>query len=97
VALVVLDQVNLSKWAEREGVTLGDVAQNPRVRELIKIELEKYSKDFRSYEKPKNFLLISDDFTTENGMLTPKMSVRRNQVLQNYQAALDQLYSTTAQ
>jgi long-chain acyl-CoA synthetase len=62
------------------------------VRDLIKAELEKYSKDFRSYEKPKNFILISEDFSTENGMLTPKMSVRRNKVLQNYQAALDKLY-----
>ncbi len=92
VALVVLDPVNLAKWAEREGVTLGDPTQNPRVQELLKGELEKYSKDFRSYERPKGSLLITEDFTTDNGMLTPKMSVRRNQVLKNYQAALDKLY-----
>jgi long-chain acyl-CoA synthetase len=92
VALVVLDAINLGKWAEREGVTLGDAAGNPRVQELIKGELEKYSKDFRSYERPKASLLITEDFSVENGMLTPKMSVRRNQVLQNYQAALDALY-----
>jgi long-chain acyl-CoA synthetase len=92
VALVVLDPTNLGKWAEREGVKLGDLATDPQVRELIKGELEKYAKDFRSYEKPKNFALITDDFSTENGMLTPKMSVRRNQVLANYQAMLDALY-----
>lgn len=92
VALVVLDPANLAKWAEREGITLGDAAQNPRVQELIKAELDKYSKDFRSYERPKGQLLITQDFTVENGMLTPKMSVRRNHVLKNYQAALDKLY-----
>jgi long-chain acyl-CoA synthetase len=92
VALVVLNQVNLAKWAEREGVTLGDPTSNPRVRELIKGELEKHSKDFRGYERPKGFALITDDFTVENGMLTPKMSVRRNQVLKQYQATLDKLY-----
>jgi long-chain acyl-CoA synthetase len=92
IALVVLDLVNLRKWAEREGITLGDPVQDPQVRDLIKAELEKYSKDFRSYEKPKNFALISDDFTTENGLLTPKMSVRRNKVLAAYQATLDALY-----
>ncbi len=92
VALVVLDLANLTKWAEREGVTLGDPVKNERVRELIKGELEKHSKDFRSYERPKGFTLITADFTTENGMLTPKMSVRRNKVLENYQAELDKLY-----
>lgn len=92
VALVVLDLVNLGKWAERESISLGDPTTNPRVRELLKGELEKYSKDFRSYERPKNFALITADFSVENGMLTPKMSVRRNQVLQHYQATFDALY-----
>lgn len=92
VALVVLDLANLEKWAAREGVTLGDAANNPRVRDLIKAELEHFSKDFRSYERPKNFALTTADFSTENGMLTPKMSVRRNQVLKNYQSTLDALY-----
>jgi long-chain acyl-CoA synthetase len=93
VALIVLNQVNLAKWAEREGVTLGDATTNPRVTELIRSELETHSKDFRGYERPKSFALTTDDFTVENGMLTPKMSVRRNQVLKHYQAVLDKLYS----
>ncbi len=93
VALVVLNGPNLQRWAEREGVTLGDPTQNPRVRELIKSELEKHSKDFRSYERPKNFALLTADFSVENGMLTPKLSVRRNQVLKHYQGTLDALYS----
>ena len=92
VALVVLDPTNLAKWAEREGVTLGDPTQNPKVRELIKAELERCAKDFRSYERPKAFALLSEDFTAGNGMLTPKMSVRRNRVIEHYSAVLDGLY-----
>jgi len=92
VVLVVLNQANLAKWAEREGVTLAEPTTNPRVRELIKAELEQHSKDFRGYERPKAFALITADFTAENGMLTPKMSIRRNRVLANYQSLLDALY-----
>jgi long-chain acyl-CoA synthetase len=92
VALVVLDLVNLSKWSEREGVTLGEPTTNPKVRELIAAELEKYSKAFRNYERPKSFALITADFTVENGMLTPKMSVRRNRVLDRYLETLEKLY-----
>jgi long-chain acyl-CoA synthetase len=93
VALVVLNLVNLNKWAERERVTLGDPTKNPQVRDLIKSELEQHSKSFRSYERPKAFALIQEDFTTENGMLTPKMSVRRNKVLDHYRATLEALYN----
>jgi long-chain acyl-CoA synthetase len=93
VALVVLNVANLAKWAEREGITLGDPLKNPKVNDLIKSELEQHSKAFRGYERPRGFALLTDDFTTENGMLTPKMSVRRNKVLQNYQSVLDRLYS----
>ncbi|HVY27087.1 MAG TPA: long-chain fatty acid--CoA ligase [Polyangiaceae bacterium] len=92
VALIVLNQLNLEKWATREGVTLGDPTKNPKVQELIRAELEQHSKSFRSYERPKAFALITADFTVENGMLTPKMSVRRNQVLKAYQSTLDALY-----
>jgi long-chain acyl-CoA synthetase len=92
VALVVLNLVNLEKWAAREGVSLGDPVKNPRVSELVKADLERLSKDFRGYERPKGFALITADFTVENGLLTPKMSVRRNHVLKQYQATLDALY-----
>ncbi len=92
VCLVVLNMVNLEKWAEREGVTLGDATTNPKVRALIESELEQHSKGFRSYERPKNFAIIAQDFTVENGMLTPKMSVRRNRVLEHYKDVLEKLY-----
>ncbi len=92
VALVVVDAANLAKWAQREGVTLGDPTQNPKVRQLIGDELQRCSKDFRSYERPKAFALLSDDFTTDNGLLTPKMSVRRNRVIERYDSVLRGLY-----
>jgi long-chain acyl-CoA synthetase len=93
VALVVLNQAALGKWAEREGVSLGDPTKDQRVQALVRAELERLSQDFRGYERPKAFALIVADFTPENGMLTPKMSVRRNKVLQTYQGMLDALYS----
>jgi long-chain acyl-CoA synthetase len=96
VALVVLDMANLEKWAEREQIRLGDPTKDERVRALIAGELEKYSKDFRSYEKPKAFTLIRDDFTVENGMLTPKMSVRRNRVFEVYKGELEALYGKSS-
>ena len=93
VALVVPDMPALEKWAQETGVTLGDVAYNPRVKQLLAAELERYSAGFKSYERPKDLLVTTEDFTQANNLLTPKMSLKRRNVMQKYEAALDGLYT----
>jgi long-chain acyl-CoA synthetase len=93
VALVVIDEPAVSKWAREKGLEIKDFASDPAVRELIGKELETRSRNFRSYEKPKAFLLIGEDFTIENGLLTPSLKVRRNLVLARYQPNLEALYA----
>ena len=93
VALVVPDMPALEKWAQENGVTLGDVAYNPRVKQLLAAELERYSAGFKSYERPKDLLVTTEDFTQANNLLTPKMSLKRRNVMQKYEAALDALYT----
>jgi long-chain acyl-CoA synthetase len=92
VALVVPDLPALQNWAKEQGHTLGDITKDPKVRELLRGELEKYSATFKSYERPKNFAILTEDFTTENDMLTPKLSLKRRNVLARYGADLEALY-----
>ncbi len=92
VALVVLDEPAVRKWASDNGVEVADPTKNDKVRELIKSELEARGKDFKGYERPQKFMLISDDFTTENGMLTPTLKLKRRNVLAKYEGDLDALY-----
>jgi long-chain acyl-CoA synthetase len=92
VALVVPDLENLGHWAARERVELGDIPKNPRVRALIQQELAERGSSLRSFERPKAFLLVVKDFTTENGFLTPSLKLKRSRVLQAYGAELEALY-----
>ncbi|MCB9689652.1 MAG: long-chain fatty acid--CoA ligase [Alphaproteobacteria bacterium] len=93
VALVVPDKAALDKWAADNGVDLGDVASNPKVIELLKAEVAAHSKGaFKGYERPKDILITTDDFTTDNGLLTPTMKLKRNKVLEIYGAKLDGMY-----
>jgi long-chain acyl-CoA synthetase len=92
VALVVPDLENLREWAAREQVELGDIPKNPRVRALIQQELAERSSNLRSFERPKAFLLVVEDFTTENGFLTPSLKLKRSRVLEAYGAELEALY-----
>ncbi len=92
VALVVPDSDALRTWAARQGIALGDVRSNQKVRDLIRSEIETLSKEIKGYERVQNFVLVLEDFTTENGMLTPTLKVKRRVVLERYEQELDALY-----
>jgi long-chain acyl-CoA synthetase len=92
VALVVLDRAAIQKWAESEGVQLHDLPQDDRVRHLIHDELERHSAPFKAFERPVKFVIAAEDFTIENGMLTPTLKLKRRKVLERYGADLERLY-----
>ena len=43
-------------------------------------------------EKVKKIKLIKEEFTIENGMLTPTLKLKRKKILENYKAELEKLY-----
>ena len=94
VALIVPDMEALEKWARDQGVSgSGDeLVKNERVQALMREQIDKYSGEFKQFEKIKKFKLITEDFTIENGMLTPKMSVKRRKVMERWGDDLEALY-----
>lgn len=94
VALVVPDKGAIEKWGKDNGVdTSGDWTKDAKARALFKAELDAHSKQgFKGYEKPQAFVLTLEDFTTDNGLLTPTLKLKRNKVLEKYGAQLDALY-----
>jgi long-chain acyl-CoA synthetase len=72
----------------------GELAQDQKkLREVIAAELDKYSSDWKSYERVKKFMIAPEEFTTANDMLTPTLKVKRRNVIKKYGADLDKLYS----
>jgi long-chain acyl-CoA synthetase len=96
VVLVVIDEAAISKWAREKNLEIKDPTNDQAVKDLIGKELEARARDFKGYEKPKAFQLIREDFTVENGLLTPSLKVKRKLVLDRYQSAIDALYETRA-
>jgi long-chain acyl-CoA synthetase len=45
-----------------------------------------------SYAKIKRFALLPEDFTVENGALTPTLKVKRRTVTDRYRDVIDALY-----
>ncbi len=96
VALLCADLNAVKKFAQEQGLGTQSpeaLLENPKVRELFKKELEKYSEDFKGFESVKDFAVIAEDFTTENDMLTPSLKVKRRKVMEKYGKTVDALYT----
>jgi long-chain acyl-CoA synthetase len=96
VALIVPDRDALQRWAPQTETPLGDPLTNPRVRALITSELEQRGANMKSFERPRGFALLEEDFTVDNGLLTPSMKLRREKVLALYKDRIEALYRPTA-
>ncbi|HEX7700460.1 MAG TPA: long-chain fatty acid--CoA ligase [Kofleriaceae bacterium] len=92
VALVVLAVAEVRAWLADHGLPGGAPAQRPEVHELIAHELERLSRDFRGYERVREFVMIEEPFTAENGLLTPTLKLKRREALARYGEALEALY-----
>jgi long-chain acyl-CoA synthetase len=94
VALVVPDMESLQSWAKDQGISGSgeSLLKSDRVRALIREQVDRHSGDFKQFEKIKKIHLIAEDFSVENGMLTPKMSVKRRVVMERYGESLEALY-----
>jgi long-chain acyl-CoA synthetase len=100
VALVVVNVDAVKKWATEQQTTLpGDadaVLKDDRVKSLLRREIEKYGSAFKGFESIQDFALIKDDFTTDNGMLTPSLKLKRRKVVEVYGSIIDGLYAAKA-
>jgi long-chain acyl-CoA synthetase len=69
-----------------------ELLERDETRRLIAAELDRYSKDFKGYERVKKFALLPEEFTTSNGFLTPKLSLKRRVVMERYGELLHSLW-----
>ncbi len=61
-------------------------------KEKIKLIIENINKNLTLIEKIKKFILIYEEFTIENGMLTPTLKLKRKEIIKNYKQQLENLY-----
>ena len=95
VALIVANVDAVREWGQTNGVTSSDPATllaDPKVRALFKSEIAKHGSAFKGFEDVRDFALIDKDFTTENGMLTPSLKLKRRKVMEEYGKLIDSLY-----
>jgi long-chain acyl-CoA synthetase len=96
ILLVVPDYERLDPWAKEQGIATADraaLAGDARVQALVERETLGRLTGFARYEMPKKVLVIPEEFTIDNGMLTPKLSIKRHVVEKRYAAQIEALYA----
>ena len=60
--------------------------------EIIFKEIEKINKNLSKIEKIKKFFVIKEQFTIENGLMTPTLKLKRYKIIQKYKNEFEKLY-----
>jgi long-chain acyl-CoA synthetase len=86
----------LEKWARDNAVSFSSRAElvaNPHVQALYEDAVAAVNENLARFEKLKRVLVLPDEFTIENGILTPTMKLRRRVVDDRYRKQIDDLYA----
>jgi len=86
----------LEAWAKENNIPFSSRAEliaNTKVQTLYDGIVEEVNKNLARFEKLKRVLLVPDEFTPENGVLTPTMKLRRRVVEDRYRRQIDELYA----
>lgn len=99
VCLIYPEFETLEKFASENGISArrDGIAANPMVLEFVSGEVTSALENrYAHYEIPKSFLLLTEDFTVENGLLTQTLKLKRNKVYQKYREEIEALYEEQA-
>jgi long-chain acyl-CoA synthetase len=94
-ALILIDEDNVTKFAQDHRLPFGtfaELTQVPEVKRLIAHEVEAVNKTLSQVEAVKRFALLPRRFYEEEGDVTPTKKVKRRNVEKRYADLVESLY-----
>ena len=94
VAIIVPDNDFCQQWASKhnKNFSLTQMVKDNDFYSTIQESVDRVNKKLSVIEKVRNFIIIDNEFTIENEMMTPTMKVRRFVVKERYGKQLEKLY-----
>jgi long-chain acyl-CoA synthetase len=104
VAVLVPNWDKLATWALANSLpnlslapSTEELRDHPDVQAFLKQEIVLRLKDkVKKYEMPQAWLLLTEPFSVENELLTPKMSIKRHAVVAKYNGEIEAIYAEAA-
>jgi len=85
----------LEEWARDNHISFSsreELVANPKVKALYEGIVAEVNRSLARYETLKKVLLVPDQFTAEDGSLTPTLKLRRKAIEERYRNQIDDLY-----
>ena len=95
VSLILIDEDNVTKYAQDNRVpftTFADLTQNAEIKKLIEKEISKVNKTLARVETIKKFKLLPRRFYEEDGDVTPTKKVKRRYLEKRYADMIEKMY-----
>ena len=95
-ALIVPSFEILEEWAKGKKLDYGNrqsLLDHHEVHALFDAEVAKTMEKFSRYEQIKKYALLPNEWTIESGETTPKLSVKRKVVVNNYTKEIEGIYA----
>ncbi len=95
IALICLNMNAVEIWAFKQGKTVGpSTVTEEALRREIWEHVVKVNESLASYESIKKIRILPEEFTLENGLLTPTLKVRRAQVVKRFREEIEATYAS---
>ena len=94
-ALIVPSFTFLKDYCLRKDIkynSIDDIIKNERIINRISEEIDLYNQKFGKWEQVKKFELLNNEWTVENGELTPTLKLKRRIIKDKYQKEIDKIY-----
>jgi long-chain acyl-CoA synthetase len=95
-AICILNEPGVKEWCSRHDIkftTIEEMAQNQQVRDRVWKDVERANAGFGKWEQVKKVIIDTDEFTVNNGCLTPTFKVKRKPILAKYEEQIEALYA----
>lgn len=94
-AIISLDLAETNLWLESKGAEqvadLDEASKNPIVRAEVERAVNKANELASRAESIRKFEIVPDEFTEENGLVTPSMKARRQAVVEHCRTLIDKV------
>ncbi len=97
VALITVDPESIKLYALNNEISYSDypsLLKSDSIKNLIRETVAEVNSQLASFETVKNFTVLENDFTVENGELTPSLKVKRKLCDKRYAQQINDLYGT---
>ncbi len=95
-ALIVPDFEAIKEYADSHKIqysNVNELANNRQIYDLVQKEMLALQKQVANYEKVRKFVLLDKPFSIESGEMTPKLSVKRKFVEEQYKHLIESMYA----